>query len=32
VADAAISTSLLLLILFALFGERLTRRLEARAG
>jgi signal peptidase II len=32
VADAAISTSLLLLILLALFGERLTRLLEARAG
>ena len=32
VADAAISTSLLLLILLALFGDRLTRRLEARAG
>lgn len=32
VADAAISTSLFLLILFALFGEHLTRRLEAHAG
>jgi signal peptidase II len=32
VADAAISTSLLLLILLALFGDRLTRLLEARAG
>ena len=32
VADAAISTALLLLILLALFGERLTRRLEHAAG
>lgn len=30
VADAAISTSLLLFILLAFFGERLTRRLERR--
>ncbi len=32
VADAAISTALLLLILLAIFGERLTRRVAAHAG
>ncbi len=32
VADAAISTALLLLIVMAVFGERLTSRLEPRAG
>jgi signal peptidase II len=32
VADAAISTSLVLLFLLALFGDRLTRRLEQHAG
>ncbi|MEP7158053.1 MAG: signal peptidase II [Chloroflexota bacterium] len=31
VADAAISTSLLILVLMALFGERLSRRLEQKA-